>query len=223
MQAQVHRSDDDIFGLRRTGILVRESLRFKVSDRRKPDERFPPGQSSLAQIIPSKIHSCRLDLLPIMPADQFLSLAIRHKCSTLQLRITLRKHAVPKDGSPNNASSSNQLFPPSMIQRNLTFESVQKIVNCSCEVCRPVNASEPFNDTRLINEIMEEPGSRIMLAILTHMGAGFATTLLHFHGLGRGNDFDIRAVFDRDPTSNGRSFKRFLSFPVRDPLRALMT
>ncbi|MCJ1265556.1 hypothetical protein MMC22_005436 [Lobaria immixta] len=46
-----------------------------------------------------------------------------------------------------------------------------------------------------------------MLAILTYMGAGFAMRLLHFHGLGRGNDFDIRAVFDRNPNLKSTLFQ----------------
>ena len=148
-----------------------------------------------------------------MPADQFLSLAIRHKCCTTQLRNTLRKHAVRKNGSREDARNSNLLFPPSMIQIHLPFESVQKIVNCSCDVCRPVIVSEPFNDTRLINEIKDEPGSRIMIAILAHMGASFATRLLHFHGLGRGNDFDVRAVFDRNPNLKSTLFQSLSGLP----------
>lgn len=144
-----------------------------------------------------------------MPASEgpFVRLADRHKCSTIKLRSTLRRHAVRKDRLHGNDSNPNLLFPPLMIQTHLTFKSVQKIMNCSCDVCRPVIVSEPFNDTRLINEIRDEPGSRIMLAILIDMGAGFATRLLYFHGLGRGNDFDIRAVFDRNPNLKSTLFQ----------------
>lgn len=142
-----------------------------------------------------------------MPAQQFLRLAARHKCSTLQLRNQLRKLAIPKDGSPDNLLDRNLLFPPSMIQNCLTFESVGRIVNCSCAVCGPVVDSEPFNDARLINEIRNEPGNLVLLAILIHMGAGFATRLLHFHGLGKGNDFDIWAVFERNANLKSTLFQ----------------
>lgn len=136
-----------------------------------------------------------------MPAEDFQSIAQINRCSTYHLRQTLRLHAVHKDGSPDNASTSNLLFPPSMIQEQLDFEPVKKIINCACAVCNPVIVIEPRNDARLISEIRDEPGSRVLLAILIHMGAGFAMRLLHYHGLGRGNDFNIQAVLERNPNN----------------------
>lgn len=142
-----------------------------------------------------------------MSAEDFLSLARKHGCSTYQLRRSLRQHAVHKDGSWHNASDSNLLFPPSMVQKQLDFESIKKVLNCFCAVCNPVIVTEPFNDAQLISEIRDEPGSRIMLAILIHMGAGFAMRLLDFHGLGKHNDFDIVAVFERNPNLKSKLFQ----------------
>lgn len=137
-----------------------------------------------------------------MPAEDFLSLARKHRCSTYQLRNKLRQHAVHKDGYQYNADDSNLLFPHSMIKRQLDFESVKTVLNCFCAVCKPVIVTDPFNDARIISEIRDEPGSRVMLAILTHMGAGFAMRLLHLHGLSRDHyDFDMRTVFERNPNN----------------------
>lgn len=142
-----------------------------------------------------------------MPAELFLNLACEHDCSTHQLRKRLRQYAVHKDGSRLNTSDSNLLFPPSMMQKYLDFGSVDKIVNCSCAMCRPVIVREPSNDQRLIDEIRNEPGILVMLAILIHMGAGFAMRLLYFHGLGRGDAFDIPKVFERNPSLKSQLFQ----------------
>lgn len=143
-----------------------------------------------------------------MPGDDFLGVAKKHRCLTYKLSKKLRQHAVRKDGLRDNADVSNLLFPHSMIRKQLDYESVKAVLNCSCGICAPVIVTEPFNDPRLIGEIRDERGSCVMLAILTHMGAGFALRLLHFHGLGRDHDFDIVAVFERNPDLKPKLFQK---------------
>lgn len=127
--------------------------------------------------------------------DELFPRVARRNCSTYQLRRDLQRRAVAIDGSRENAASSNLLFVPSKIQECLDFESVKKTVNCSCAVCGPVIVREPFSDTQLINEIIGEPETRLLLAILIYMGAGFTMRSLYFHGLGRDNNLNVEEAF----------------------------
>lgn len=116
-------------------------------------------------------------------------------CASYQLRKTLQQNAVRKDGSRHNFNDSNLLFPPSMIQTHLNFESVKAVVDCSCDVCRPVIVREPVNDKLLVDEIRAEPGKCLLLAVLVYMGAGFAMRHLYSHGLGRENNLHVEEAF----------------------------
>lgn len=132
-----------------------------------------------------------------MLAEDSQRIPRRRSCHANQLRKKLRRSAIHKDESRNSADS-NLLFPPSMIETHLDYESVQAVQNCSCGLCRLVIDKEPFNDARLVDEIRREPGTRLLLAILVYMRKGFAMRQLYRHGLGRDNNLNVEEAFSNN-------------------------
>jgi hypothetical protein len=129
-----------------------------------------------------------------MPSP-FLESSARARCSSYQLRKQLKKFAVRKDGCRENAKDENLVFPPKrVLEVVLTEEEVDKVLRCSCEICRDVIVTEPVNDPILQDNIVNQPNGRVLLAVLIWMGASFAMRLLTSHGLGPDN-YNIKAAF----------------------------